>query len=150
MATTLTKILIHFIFSTKNREPLITPEIEPHLHAYMRGISKNHASPTLITNGTTDHMHMLISMSKNIAVADLMEVVKKESSKWIKKQDARFAGFHWQEGYAGFSIGQSAVEQVTRYIENQKKHHERLTFKEELVMFLKKYKVEYDEKYIWT
>jgi putative transposase len=150
MASTLTKILVHFIFSTKNRAAIITPEIEPRLHAYMRGISKNHGSPTLAMNGMPDHVHMLISMSKTIAAADLMEVVKKESSKWIKKEGQEFSEFHWQDGYAGFSIGESGLEQVRHYIDNQKSHHERMTFKEELLMFLKKYNVEYDERYIWT
>jgi len=150
MATTFTKILIHFIFSTKNREPLIHPDIESQLHAYMRGISKNHNSPVIAMNGIADHVHLLISMSKNIAVADLMEVVKKESSKWMKKQGRTFSNFQWQEGYAGFSIGESAIDQVRGYIDNQKKHHRRTTCKEELLMFLKKYKVDYDERYIWT
>jgi REP element-mobilizing transposase RayT len=150
MATTLTKILVHFIFSTKNRVPLISLEIEPRLHAYMRGISKNYDSPVLAMNGISDHVHMLISMSKRISVSELMEVVKKESSKWIKNEGPEFEGFYWQEGYAAFSIGESGVEQVRRYIENQKVHHRVTTFQEELVMFLEKYGVEYDEKYIWT
>jgi REP element-mobilizing transposase RayT len=150
MATTLTRILIHFIFSTKNRTPIITPQIEPRLHAYMRGISQNHDSPVLAMNGMPDHIHMLISISKNIAAADLMEDVKKDSSKWIKREGREFAGFRWQEGYAGFSIGESAVEQVRRYIANQKKHHRRTTFQEELILFLNKYNVAYDERFLWA
>ncbi len=150
MATTFTKILIHFVFSTKNRAPLITPDIEPRLHAYMRGIAKNHESPVISMNGTSDHVHMLISMSKKIAVATLMEEVKRDSSSWIKKQGEEFSGFYWQEGYGAFSIGESGVEGVSEYIENQKKHHARTTFKEEFLMLLKKYKIDYDERYIWT
>jgi REP element-mobilizing transposase RayT len=150
MATTFTKILVHFVFSTKNRAPIITPEIEPRLHAYMRGIAKNHESPVIAMNGTTDHVHMLISISKKIAVAQLMEEVKRDSSSWIKKQDRKFDAFYWQEGYGAFSIGESAVERVTQYIDNQKRHHARTTFKEEFVMLLKKYKIDYDERYIWT
>jgi putative transposase len=150
MATTLTKILVHFIFSTKLREPFITPDIEPRLHAYMRGISKNCDSPVFIMNGMPDHVHMLISVGKRISCADLMEAVKKDSSRWIKEQGPEFQRFHWQEGYAGFSLGESGIDQVCRYIQNQKKHHSRTTFQEELLMFLKKYKIDYDERYLWT
>jgi putative transposase len=116
----------------------------------MGGIAANHGSPALIIHGMPDHVHLLISMAKTISAADLMEVVKKESSQWIKTTGREFARFRWQEGYAGFSIGESAVGQVTRYISNQKKHHRRTTFKEELVMFLKKYNVPYDERYLWV
>jgi putative transposase len=140
MATTFTRILIHFIFSTKNREPLISPDIEPKLHAYMRGICKNLESPVLAMNGTADHVHMLVSMSKKIAITDLMETVKKESSIWIKKQDREFAEFYWQEGYAGLSIGESAIEQVTKYITKQKEHHRRVCFFLDFWLFLFKNK----------
>lgn len=150
MATTLTKLLIHFVFSTKNRLPLITPDIEPRLHTYMSGIAKNHKSFVIAINGTEDHVHMLISLAKTMTVAELMENIKGDSSRWIKDQGAEFADFHWQEGYAAFSVGESAVEQVTQYIQNQKLHHRRTSYQEELVMFLKKYHMEYDERYIWT
>jgi REP element-mobilizing transposase RayT len=150
MATTFTKVLVHYVFSTKRRERLITPEIEGRLHAYMRGIAENHQCRVLAMNGTEDHAHMLISMGKTIAIADLMENVKKDSSRWIKEQGREFAGFSWQEGYAGFSVGESGLENVRRYIARQKEHHRRTTFQEELVMLLKKYNVAYDERYIWT
>jgi REP element-mobilizing transposase RayT len=150
MASTLTRILVHFIFSTKNREPFISPQIEDRLHAYMRGISKNHGSIVLAMNRMPDHVHMLISMAKTITPSDLMGVVKKESSLWIKSCGPEFGKFHWQDGYAGFSIGQSAVGQVTDYIARQKIHHRRTTFRQELIMFLEKYGVEYGERYIWT
>ena len=136
MATTFTKILIHFVFSTKNREPTILPAIEGALHTYMVGIVRAYDSWTLAINGTTDHVHLLISMSKKITVIDLMENVKKDSSKWIKTQSNAHRGFGWQDGYAGFSIGESGVEALTRYIDNQKEHHRKMTFKEELIMLL--------------
>jgi len=116
----------------------------------MAGIAKNHDSPVLAINGIADHVHLLVSMSKRISASELMEVVKKESSLWIKQQGKEFAAFYWQEGYAGFSIGESAVKQVSSYIAGQKRHHRRTTFQEELLMFLAKYHVEYDERYIWS
>jgi REP element-mobilizing transposase RayT len=150
MATTFTKILIHFVFSTKRREPTIFPTVEKGLYAYMVGTIRNFDCWTLAINGTSDHLHLLVSMSKKVTIVDLMENVKKESSKWIKTQGREFAGFAWQEGYAGLSVGQSGVEALTRYIDRQKEHHRRMTFKEKLITLLKKHHIEYDERYIWT
>jgi REP element-mobilizing transposase RayT len=150
MASTFTKLLAHFIFSTKHRDPLITPAIEPDLHAYMVGITRNLDCWTMALNGTADHVHLLISMSKKITVIDLMENVKKDSSRWLNERKILPTKFHWQDGYAAFTIGESGVPGLTRYIQGQKEHHRTITFKEELLNFLKKYKVEYDERYIWT
>ncbi len=149
MATTFTKLLVHYIFSTKNRVPIITPEIEPDLFAYITGISKELNCWILAINSVPDHIHILASMSKHVTVIDFMENVKKSSSFWIKAQGRSFADFHWQEGYAAFSIGESGVPALQRYIANQKEHHRKITFKEELIAFLKKYGIEYDERYIW-
>jgi REP element-mobilizing transposase RayT len=150
MAQTLVSLLVHVVFSTKNREPFITPDIEDDLYAYISGIIRNHQSRCLAINGTADHVHMLVSQSKNIALSDLLEDIKKDSSTWIKTKDAKFKSFYWQVGYAGFSIGQSSVGALTRYIGNQKQHHRKRNFQEELLDLLKKYEVEYDERYIWT
>jgi putative transposase len=150
MAQTLTSCLIHFIFSTKNRTPIIMPEVEPDLFAYIGGITRALESPLLAANGTADHVHLLISMDKKMSMSDLMENVKKDSSKWIKDRGREFEEFHWQDGYAGFSIGKSMQDKVEKYIANQKKHHRRDGFKEELLKLLKKYEVEYDQRYIWS
>jgi putative transposase len=149
MATTFTSILLHCIFSTKNRVPLILPEIEDQLHAYMGGIVANHRCRLLCMGGTANHVHMLVSMSKNLTVVELLEEVKKDSSKWIKTQGPAFADFYWQEGYAAFSIGASGVAGLRRYCAAQKRHHQHTTFEEELVLFLEKYGIPYDERYIW-
>lgn len=109
MAQTLVSLLVHVIFSTKNREPLITPEIEPELFAYIGGILKNNESRLLDAGGTFDHVHLLISQSKNIALTSLMKDVKKDSSSWIKTKGSEFRDFHWQDGYGGFSIGSLMV-----------------------------------------
>jgi len=120
MAQTLVNLMIHVIFSTKNRAPLITPDIEAELFAYMGGILKNHESRLLDAGGTADHVHLLISQSKNIALSNLMKEVKKDSSSWIKTKGRAFRDFHWQDGYGGFSISPTEVPALKRYIANQK------------------------------
>src|SRR5258708_40226956 len=112
MAQTLVSLMAHVIFSTKNREPFITSEIEPELFAYMGGILKNHESRLLDAGGTADHVHLLISQSKNIALSSLMKDVKKDSSSWLKTKGSRFRNFHWQDGYGGFSIGKSQIQDL--------------------------------------
>jgi putative transposase len=149
MAQTLVSLLVHVVFSTKNRVNVITPEIEPDLFAYMGGILRNNQSRLLDAGGTANHVHLLISQSKNIALSALLKDVKKDSSKWIKTNGTAFRGFHWQDGYAGFSIGQSNITALKRYIAKQKEHHKKRTFQEELLELLKKYEMEYDERYLW-
>jgi REP element-mobilizing transposase RayT len=150
MAQTLTSLLIHIVFSTKNRQHLLYPEIEANLFAYRGGILNNHNSRMLTAGGTTDHVHLLASQSKNIAVSDLLMHVKKDSSSWLKTQDRSLRNFHWQDGYAAFSVGSSEIVRVKRYIANQKEHHRKMTFQEELIQFLNEYGIEYDERYLWN
>src|SRR5437868_12924948 len=135
MAQTLTRNLLHFIFSTKNRVELISPAIAPELYAYMGGICRNLDSPLLAMAGMSDHVHMLISMSKKICMMDLMMHVKKDSSKWIKTKGDEFARFRWRDGYAGLSIGESGIEGLKRYMRDQTRHHASKTFKQELIEF---------------
>ena len=149
MPQSLSSILIHLIFSTKDRKPFLTPEIDTELYPYMASIFKALKSPALIINGTSDHLHTLFSLSRVAAVADVVEEVKTESSKWIKRKGIEFRNFHWQSGYGAFSIGQSQVSTVKRYIGRQKQHHHRVTFQDEYRKFLKAYEVEYDERYVW-
>src|SRR6266566_4876340 len=120
MSQTLTSLLVHLIFSTKNRVPVITPEVEPDLFAYMGGILKNYESRLLDAGGTSDHVHLLVSQSKTIALSVLMKDVKKDSSSWIKTKGREFRNFHWQDGYGGFSIGKSDIPGLKRYVANQK------------------------------
>lgn len=150
MSQTLTSLLVHLVFSTKNRAPIITPEVEPHLYAYMGGILKNLQSRLLDAGGTDDHVHLLVSQSKNIAVSELLKDLKKDSSSWIKTQGSEFRGFHWQDGYGAFSFGVSDLPDLKRYVANQKEHHRRVTFKEELVRLLDESGIEYDERYLWS
>lgn len=149
MPQSLSSILIHLVFSTKNREPFITPAIETELHPYMAKILRELKSPSLAIDGTNDHLHILFSLGRVIKVADLVEQVKTGSSKWIKTKGPEFRNFHWQRGYGAFSIGQSNVAALTRYIRNQKQHHRRITFQDEYRKFLTAYGIDYDERYVW-
>ena len=149
MPQSLSSILIHLIFSTKNREPFLTPEIDEELYPYMASIFRAMNSPALIINGTSDHIHTLFSLSRVTTIADIVEEVKSESSKWIKTKGKRFRRFHWQSGYGAFSIGQSQVPAVKRYITRQKEHHRRVSFQDEYRKFLKVYEVKFDERYVW-
>jgi putative transposase len=146
MAQTLTQILLHLVFSTKNRADLITPAVEPDLYAYMGGITRNLKCALISGGGTSNHIHLLVVLGKTITVADLLMHTKKESSKWMKSKGVpRFA---WQEGYGAFSIGESGRGATMTYIKSQKKHHIKMTFEDELVALCRKYKVEYDPRYL--
>ena len=108
----------------------------------------SHDSPLLCAGGVSDHVHLLVSQSKNIALSPLVMHIKKDSSRWMKSQGVR--AFAWQEGYAGITIGQSGVDPLRKYIANQEQHHRRRTFKGELIAILEKYEVDYDPKHVWS
>ena len=149
MGQSLSQLYVHLTFGTKNRYPFISEQIEPQLHSYMGGILKNKECPPLKINSVPDHVHILFRLSKNHALAKIVEVVKKESSKWMKTKG--ITGFTWQIGYGAFSVSSSKVETVINYISNQKQHHKTKTYKEEVEEFIKKYDlIEYDEKYFWS
>lgn len=150
MSQTLSRVLVHFVFSTRNREPRISACIETDLYAYIGGICRAHDSPLIAMGGSADHVHMLVALGRTVSMSDLMMEVKKDSSKWIKTRDREFAGFHWQDGYGAFSIGESQRDDLVRYIQNQKEHHRTRSFKEELIALCERYGVEYDPKHIWT
>ena len=149
MAQSLAKVLVHLIFSTKERRCLIAEDIREELNAYLVGVLRNHDSPALAVNGVTDHMHILFRLSRNYAVSTIVEEVKKASSKWIKTKGPLYTRFHWQDGYAAFSIGKSGEQDARRYIASQNEHHRQTSFQDELRAFLQKYDVGYDERYVW-
>jgi len=149
MPQSLAKVFLHIVFSTKNRKPLIKQEVEVELHKYLSGIARDHKSLVIAINSVEDHIHILCLLSRNITISKLLEELKKSSSKWIKTKGDAYKNFFWQNGYGAFSVSQSAVNTVKKYIANQKEHHRKKSFKEEYVEFLKKYEIEYDEKYIW-
>jgi putative transposase len=143
----LAKVLVHLIFSTKNREPLIRPEVRPALHAYLTGTLANLHCPSLQTGGTADHVHSLFSLTRTRTIAGVAEELKKSSSRWMKREGV--SQFAWQAGYGAFSVSESRADAVIRYIARQEEHHRRVTFQEELREFLKRYRVTYDERYVW-
>ena len=149
MGQSLVKNYTHLVWSTKHRQPFITEAIELELYSYLAGTCQELECPTLMVGGYRDHIHILCMLSQKIALMKLMELVKSNSSKWIKSKGEEFRNFYWQNGYGAFSIGQSQVDQVVRYIINQKAHHEKMTFKMELRGLLEKYELGYDERYVW-
>ncbi len=149
MGQSLVKNYVHITFSTKHRVPIILDSIEVELYAYINGICKNLECYLVKIGGCKDHIHILCLLSKKIALMKLLEEVKAHSSRWIKTKDDAFRKFYWQNGYGAFSVNPSEIDRVITYIENQKGHHKQKTFQEEYRVFLKKYNVEYDERYIW-
>ncbi len=149
MAQSLASVLVHVVFSTKNRAPLILAETENALHAYLATACRTCKCPALKVGGTADHVHLLCSLGRTVAIADLLASIKADSSKWIKTQGQRYRAFAWQSGYGAFSIGRSQVDDVERYIAAQKDHHRRRTFQDEFREFLRRYEVPFDERYVW-
>lgn len=149
MAATLTSILLHVTFSTKHREPALPTDVLPDLFAYMGGVCRDMKSPLLHAGGVADHVHLLISLGKTTSCADLMMHAKRATSAWIKNARPGMAAFAWQDGYFAFSVGHDSVEAVRTYLDNQAEHHRERGFQEEMLGFLKKYKVEFDPKYLW-
>ena len=141
-------LVSHVIFSTAERRPFIAREMEIELHAYIGALPREFKGRGLSVNGTGDHIHLLVSLPATISMADAVGMIKANSSRWIKE---RFATrlFAWQRGYAAFSVSQSNVAAVQTYLGGQPAHHRRVSFKDELIAFLKKNKIDYDERYIW-
>jgi len=140
-------ILLHFIFSTAGRRPLILPEFRDDLFAYLGGIVREMNGTALTINGERDHVHMLIRARPVHSAAEIVRVVKANSSRWMReKYSPRFG---WQTGHGVFSVSESHVAAVTEYIAGQQEHHKKHSFQEEFVAFLKKNHIEYDERYIW-
>jgi REP element-mobilizing transposase RayT len=149
MSQSLAKILVHLVYSTKHRQAWLASEHRPALFAYQAGIFKDWESPALVIGGIEDHVHALFVLSKNHPLKKIVEEVKKGSSKWMKANGPRNAEFCWQAGYAAFSVSQSNVEAVSRYIRTQEEHHRKMTFQDELRGLFRRHGVEYDERYVW-
>jgi len=140
-------ILLHFIFSTSQRRPLIKPEFRDDLFAYLGGIVREMNGTALIINGEPDHVHMLIRVRPVHSAAEIARVGKANSSRWMREK--HLARFGWQTGYGVFSVSESNVAAVTEYIAGQQEHHKKHSFQEEFVAFLKKNDIAYDERYLW-
>ena len=149
MAQSLARNLIHLIFSTKNRAPLLQTTIRPELHGYMAGIFTNWESPAIIIGSAADHVHALFGLSKNHALVKVVEEVKRGSSKWIKTKGKEFAHFAWQNGYGAFSVSSSMVNSVSRYIANQEEHYRQVTFQDEFRKSCRRHGVDFEERFVW-
>lgn len=149
MPQSLVKNYIHLVFSTKYREPFIHEPIEAELYTYLGGMCKILECQPIKVGGYTDHVHILCMLSKKIALMKLLEEVKSHSSKWMKTKGNEYKNFYWQDGYGAFSVNPSDVDRVINYIANQRVHHSKKTFQDEYRAILRKYKVEYDERYVW-
>ena len=149
MANTYTQVHIQFIFAVKYRYGAIDLSWREELYKYIIGIVQNNNHKMIAINGMPDHVHVLIGLRPNQSISELMQVIKTNSSKWINEKGFVKGKFEWQEGYGAFSYGKSQVYDVVEYIKNQQIHHSKKTFKEEYVEFLKKFEIDYDEKYIF-
>ena len=149
MGQSLVKNYIHIVFSTKHRQTFIHPPVEDELHSYLGGVCRKLECPPIKIGGYTDHVHILCMLSKKIALMKLVEEIKSHSSKWIKTKGEDYSYFYWQDGYGAFSVNPKQVGSVVQYIENQHIHHKDESFQDEYRGFLKRYKVDYDERYVW-
>ena len=149
MAHSFTNLLAHVVFSTKDRVPHIDAELAPRLHAYLGGILRELNVTAIAINGSRDHVHLAVRMPATVCMADLLRVLKTNSSRWVHETWRERAAFGWQTGYGAFSISQSNLDEVCAYVAGQETHHRRMTFQEEFVALLKKHGIEYDERYIW-
>ena len=147
MPQSLARVLVHLVFSTKNREPFIRPEHRERLFGYLGGTLNALQCPTVTVGGMPDHVHLLFGLSRTLSISQVVEEVKKESSKWAK--DIIHPAFYWQVGYGAFSVSPSQSDIVKHYIANQEEHHRTDTFQDEYRKLLQLHEVEWDERYVW-
>ena len=148
MSQSLSCLLVHLIFSTKERHPFLAQnELMLRTHAYLGGILREASCPSLTIGGTADHVHAFFHLSRTQHVAKIVETLKSHSSRWIKAQGIE--KFAWQRGYGCFSVGQSQVRALIRYIQNQADHHLKVTFQDEFRQFLRRYEISFEEQYVW-
>jgi REP-associated tyrosine transposase len=149
MPQSLSKVIVHLIFSTKDREPWLDSDVRPRMHAYLATICRDLGGEAFRVGGTADHVHVLTTLPRTLSQAELLEDLKKNSSKWIKGLAPKYGQFYWQRGYGAFSVSPSHVEAVLQYVQSQQEHHRTRTFQEEFREFLHKHGVEFDERYVW-
>ena len=149
MAHTFTHLLVHFIFSTKDRQPYLDAATRPRVFAYMGGILKELGGTPVLINGPADHVHALAHVPPTLAMSGLMRVLKTNSSRWVHEQFPHLKAFAWQTGYGAFGVSRSNADEVERYIAGQEEHHRHVTVQEEFEAFLKRHGVAYDPRYVW-
>ena len=149
MPQSLSRLLVHLVFSTKDRAPVLKPAIQQELHPYLAGALDQIDCPSLQVGGVEDHVHLFFGLSRTRTVAEVVETLKTSSSKWLKTKSPIFSGFHWQSGYGAFSFSQSDADTVVAYIRDQAHHHRKMTFQDEYRRLLERYRVSFDERYVW-
>ncbi|MGA2867451.1 MAG: IS200/IS605 family transposase [Verrucomicrobiota bacterium] len=149
MPQSLSQVIVHLVFSTKDRQGWLDAPIRPRLHAYLATICRDRNCEAYRVGGTADHVHLAVRLGRTLSQADLLETVKKTSSAWIKEQGHAYHSFFWQRGYGAFSVGFSQLDALVRYIDAQEEHHRTKTFQEEYRELLHKYHIEFDERYVW-
>lgn len=149
MPHTFTSLLVHIIFSTRNRACDLSPQLAVRLFPYMAGIVKERKGVPLIINGPADHVHLLVSIPATESMADLLRILKTNSSRWVHEQFPEQKGFAWQAGYGAFTVSASRVADVTAYIAAQQEHHRRVSFQEEFLSLLRKHGIAYDVRDLW-
>jgi putative transposase len=149
MPQSLSKVIIHIIFSTKNREPWLDSTLRPRMHAYLATICRDLGGEALSVGGVSDHVHIVTTLPRTLSQAELIERIKKPSSKWIKALKTRYRVFFWRRGYGAVSVSPSQVEAVLQYVQKQEQHHRTQTFQDEYRELLRRHGVEFDEKYVW-
>ncbi len=149
MAHSYSNILIHYVFSTKNREKIMTIELQKRLWSYMGGIARENNMKALAVGGIEDHVHLLISLPPTLSISKAIQMIKGGSSKWVHDTFLNYKNFKWQEGYGAFSVSISRRKGIIAYINSQKEHHLKESFQNEYVSFLKNHVIDYDDRYIW-
>jgi REP element-mobilizing transposase RayT len=149
VAKTYTSLNYHFTFSTKNREPWISPSIEDRIWSYIGGVARKHKMTALQVGGIDDHIHTLVMAPPTLSPSQIAQYLKGDSSKWIHEEFRKLRGFEWQDGYGAFTVSKSQIAEVIKYIQNQREHHRKKTFQEEYLELLQKHGIDYDERYLW-
>ena len=149
MAGTFSQIYIQTVFAVKNRDALIRPEWETELYKYITGIVQNKGQKMLAINGMSNHIHLLIGIKPTCCLSDLVREIKKSSNTFVKEKRFTCYNFQWQEGFGAFSYSHSALDKAIQYIQNQKEHHKKSTFREEYLSFLKKFDIEFKDEYLF-
>jgi REP-associated tyrosine transposase len=149
MPQSLSKVILHITFSTKNRESWLDAAIRPRMHAYLATICRDLGGDDQCVDGVSDHVPIITTLPRTLSQAEMIEEIKKASSKWIKSVEVRYRGFFWQRGYAAFSVSPSQLEAVLQYVQTQEEHHRTRTFQEEYRELLHRHGVDFDERYVW-
>jgi putative transposase len=149
MPQSLSKVILHIIFGTKDRQPWLDTDVRPRMHAYLATVCRDLGAELVRVGGVRDHVHIVTTLPRTLSQAQFIEQIKKASSKWVKDLDAQYRGFFWQRGYGAFSVSPSQLDGMLQYVDAQQEHHRTRTFQEEYRGLLRRHGIDFDERYIW-